>query len=79
MATIVEHTQTGERFILAGTGYGAFQSTRPSLFFGNWVPSEDSGDVAVVAVCNREGLIGWIDSTELLVVEVDGKSPQELL
>jgi hypothetical protein len=79
MAVIVKHIESGEKFILLGTGFGAFKATRPSLFFGNLAPTEEAGQVTMVAVCNSQGQIGWIHSDELQVVEVDGKAPAELL
>lgn len=62
-----------------GTGFGAFEATRPSLFFGNLAPVDESGQVTMVAVCNSHGEIGWVHPDELQVIEVDGKSPPELL
>ena len=79
MATIVRHISSGQRYILLGTGFGAYKATRPSLFFGNWAPAEETGQVTTVAVCNAQGQIGWIHSDELEVVEVDGVAPGELL
>ena len=40
MAVIVKHIESGERYILLGTGFGAYKATRPSLFFGNWSPQK---------------------------------------
>ena len=79
MAVIVKHTQSGQNYILLGTGFGAYKATRPSLFFGNLAPTEESGQTTMVAVCNKQGQIGWIHSEELQVVEIDGKKPNELL
>ncbi len=79
MAVIVQHIRTGQKLILLGTGYGAFRATRPSLFFGNWAPTKEEGSIEVAAVCTPEGRIGWADSKELTVLEVDGKTPAELL
>jgi len=79
MATTVRHIESGEKYVLLGTGFGAFKATRPSLFFGNWAPAEEAGQVTMVAVCNNQDQIGWVHSDELQVVEVDGKSPTELL
>jgi hypothetical protein len=78
MATIVEHKPTGETYTLLGTGFGAYRATRPSVFFGSLIPKEDEGELAMVAVCDREGNIGWIPSEELLVVEIDGKAPSDV-
>ncbi len=79
MAVIVKHIESGETYILLGTGFGAYKATRPSLFFGNWAPTEEAGQVTMVAVSNAQGQIGWIHSNELQVVEVDGIPPSELL
>jgi hypothetical protein len=72
MATILKHVDTGERYVLIGAGFGAYKSARPSLF-GSLLPKEESGNITVVAVCNNEGLIHWIHSSKLIVVEIDGK------
>ncbi len=79
MAVIVKHIESGEKYILLGTGFGAFKATRPSLFFGNLAPTEETGQVTMVAVCNSQGQIGWMHSDELQVVQVDAKSPSEVL
>ena len=79
MAVIVKHTQSGQNYILLGTGFGTYKATRPYLFFGNLAPTEESGQTTMVAVCNSQGQIGWIHSEELQVVEIDGKPPNELL
>ena len=79
MAVIVQHAQTGQKYVLVGAGYGAYRATRPSLFFGNWAPTEEEGRIEVVAVCGADGRIGWAFSKDLVVVEVDGKAPADLL
>lgn len=35
MAVIVTHKKSGDRYILIGSGLGAFKVTRPGTFFGN--------------------------------------------
>lgn len=79
MATIVKHIETGKQYILLGTGFGAYRATRPSLFFGNLAPAEDEGEVSVIFVCNSEGKVGWVQSEEVQVVEIDGAAPAQLL
>ncbi len=79
MAIIVEHKDSGKKYILLGTGFGAFKASRPSVFFGNWLPKEESGELTMVAVCDNQGQIGWISSEELTVVEVEGRRPAEML
>ena len=79
MAVIVKHIESGEKYLLLGTGFGAYKATRPSVFFGSLLPKEEAGQVTMVAVSNAQGQIGWIHSNELQVVQVDGISPGELL
>ncbi len=79
MAIIVEHKDSGKKYILLGTGFGAFKASRPSVFFGDWLPKEESGELTMVAVCDNQGQIGWISSEELTVVEVEGRRPAEML
>ena len=77
MATIVEQESTGKRFILLGTGFGAYQSEERTYWFG--IRQKTKGRIAVAAVCDREGMIGWIPTEELTVVAIDGMSPAKAL
>lgn len=79
MATIVQYKRDGKKYILLGTGFGAYKSTRPGVFFGNLLPNEEQGQITMVAVCDHAGNIQWTHSDELTVVEVDGDSPSTLL
>ncbi len=79
MATIVRYKPNGKNYILLGTGFGAYQSSRPGIFFGHLLPNEEEGQVSMVAVCSQDGSIQWTHSNELTVVEVDGDSPSALL
>ena len=79
MGIIVEHKDAGKKYILLGTGFGAFKASRPSVFFGDWLPKEESGELTMVAVCDDQGQIGWIRSEELTVVQVEGRRPAEML
>jgi len=75
MATIVESTKTGHRYVLLGAGYGMFESARPSIIFGDLLPSKTQGAESMLAVCDAEGNVGWLRSEEARVVSVDGESP----
>jgi len=79
MAVVVEHKETREHYILLGAGLGAYKATRPSVFFGSLLPTEESGKITMLAVCNAQGQIGWIHSEEIEVVDIDGNSPAEVL
>jgi hypothetical protein len=79
MAVIVQHNETGERFVLVGAGLGMTASARPSLFFGDLLPAEEESTTVACAVCDSEGQIRWVRSASLTVVRVDGSAPSELL
>ena len=57
MATVVQDTESGRRYVLIGAGYGMFKSARPGAL-GDLFPKEDKGNVSVLAVCNAEGHVG---------------------
>lgn len=73
MATIVVHKRSGLRYVLIGTGYGAYKSQMPSVFGGSMFPREETGEIPLAAVTDREGNIKWILTDELIVTEVDGQ------
>lgn len=79
MATIVQSKRNGKKYVLLGTGFGAYKATRPGVFFGNLIPEEEKGQITMVAVCDKEGRIRWTHSDDLTVVDVDGSSPSALL
>ena len=79
MATIVQHTETGEQYVLLGSGFGMFQSKKPNWLLGNLAADVEGAECALVCVCDSAGLIGWLDSTEVNVISVDGKPVRELL
>lgn len=79
MATIVKHKQSGETYIALGAGYGAWHSNTPDPLWGAAKQKTEAGSYSLIAVTRADGEIGWFDSTELLVVSVDGKPPHQIL
>ena len=79
MAVIVRHKSTNKDYVLLGTGFGAFKSSRPGLFLGDLFPTEEKGQITMVALCNQQGEIRWAQSEDVTVVSIDGQQPQELL
>ncbi len=79
MATIVRHHDDGADYILLGAGYGLYKSSRPSFFFGNLAPTEDSSSYSLVLISDGTGKVGWVRSEDITVVTVDGKAPADLL
>lgn len=78
-AVTVKQVESGEKYILLGTGFGAFKATTPSLSFGNLAPPEESSHGAALAVCNGQGQMGGIHPDGFQVIEVDDKPPAESL
>jgi hypothetical protein len=78
MATIVEHQESGKRYILMGTGFSIYKSSRSSPPW-NLTAIEEEDHYHLVAVCDRKGKIKWFYSEDLVVVEVDGGKPSDLV
>jgi hypothetical protein len=72
MATIVQHRETGINYVLLGSGFGAYQSKKPNWLFGDMVADVDQGQHAMICVCDKAGQIGWLESSSVLVVGIDG-------
>ena len=79
MATIVRHTESGQQYILLGSGFGAFQSKKPNWLFGDLLADTSEGSYAMVCVCSSDGKIGWLESSEVIVERVDGEPVNSLL
>lgn len=79
MATIVEHAKTRKRYVLLGTGFGSWKSSKPNWFFGDLIADVKQGQMAMVCVCDDQSRIGWLNSAEVSVVSVDGQSVKALL
>lgn len=45
----------------------------------NTNPREDSGEFTLVAVCNEKEEIGWFNSEELTVKNIDEVCPKDIL
>ncbi|MDP5273874.1 hypothetical protein [Chengkuizengella axinellae] len=74
MATVVLHKPSGKRYILLGTGFGAYKASRPGFLGGDLFPHEEQDEIPVASVSDEFGNIQWVYTDELIVVEVDGKS-----
>ena len=79
MAIIVEHKEFKQKYILIGTGFGVYKTSRPAVFIANRIPKEDSEEITMVAVCNKDGEIEWFNSEELIIRKIDEISPLEIL
>ena len=78
MATVVRHVN-GVRYVLLGTGFGAFQSKKPNWFLGDLMADTSEGQCSMACICDATGTIYWVDSSQLFVESVDGKPASEIL
>ena len=79
MATIIRHDESGEEFVLVGTGLAMFQAMKPHWFLGDWGSESKGGVSPCVCVADGAGRLRWIPSSKVMVVSVDGAKPSELL
>lgn len=79
MVTIVKHITTDKKYILIGAGFAAYKTSKPATFIANRVPISDEGEISMVAVCDENGKIEWLNTDEIKVVKVDGNSPLNIL
>ena len=79
MATIVESSVTGQRYVVVGSGFGMSQQTNPHWLLGNAAPVTKKGTESVICVADEDGQIGWLESSVLRVVSIDGVSPKSVL
>lgn len=79
MATIVEDIETRYRYVLIGTGFGAFHAVTPGVILGNLAPTRETGEYTMVCVCDARGTMGWLYSDKARIVSVDGQDPAAVL
>lgn len=79
MTTKVRHKKNGKIYLFLGTGYGAFKAMAMANTFHAMNPEIDEGELGMIAVCDSDGQIHWIDHRNVEVVEFDGAKPSELL
>ncbi len=80
MATIVRSKSDNNRYILLGTGYGAYQSANRTLHpFFEVSSTKEQGMYPILFVCNEHGAIGWLDPNDFIVESIDGIPPGQIL
>lgn len=80
MTVIIKHITTNNEYILLGTNLNDNKSLLSTRFLDNLFAAEtDKVPIAMVAACDAEGKILWLSADEVVVVEVDGDKPSELL
>lgn len=78
MTTIVKHRRTGNEYILLGIN-GEANKANPSRFISELFNQEKSEVSCSATVCDVQGNIFLAYIDELVVVEIDGIRPAEIL
>ena len=78
MATIVRHRRTGNEYILLSIN-GEANKTNPSRFINELFNPEKAETSSSATVCDSQGnlFLAYID--DLIVTEIDGQKPADLL
>ncbi|MBE9166551.1 hypothetical protein IQ238_03035 [Pleurocapsales cyanobacterium LEGE 06147] len=79
MTIIVKHKRTGNEYILLGMNGGGDRNSLPSRFLNDLFTKEAAENTCLVALCDARGNIFLSDANELIVTEIDGKKPSEIL
>ncbi len=79
MTTKVRHKKSDKTYLLLGTGYGAFRAMAMANTLHALNPEIDEGEMGMIAVCDSNGTVRWIDHRMVEVIDIDGKTPHELL
>lgn len=79
MAIIVQDRRTGNEYILLSINEGGEQTSLSSRFFNDLFPREPTKNGSLVTICDARGNIFSSYLDNLIVVEIDGKKPGEIL
>lgn len=79
MSIILKHIPTGNEYIFLGTGLGAIKNSLPSRVLNELFPMDKPDTYMMIAACDAQGRIIWLDGEQVIVTEVEGKSPAEIL
>ena len=79
MAIIVKHRRTGNEYIWLAIDGGGEQTSLPSRFLSDLFPREKHKHSFLVTICDARGNIFSSYLEDLVVVEIDGKKPGEIL
>lgn len=80
MSTIVLHKPTNRKYILIGTGYekqNKVDNMEP--LYGSLHRSKIGQAMEMAALCDSSGQIRFFPSDELVVLEIDGVSPAQII
>jgi hypothetical protein len=78
MTTIVRDVETGKVYILIGTSYTHCNDSGPSFLSGDLF-TRDERDFCLAALSDERGVMRWLPTEQLKVIEVNGVKVDEVL
>ena len=79
MAIKAKWKKDDQVYLFLGVGFGAYKAMMAANAWHMVSPEVDSKEIGMVAMCDRDGKVGWVDYEEVEIVEIDGQSPRDLL
>lgn len=79
MTIIVKHKRTGNEYLLLGINGGGSKTSLPSRFLNDLFTKEEPENPLMVTLCDARGNIFLSQIDEIVVTEIEGKKPSELL
>ncbi len=79
MTIFVKHLKTGNEYLLIGTAFSAETTLSIPFFRGNLTPENELEESQWVTLCDQKGHLFCLPASEVIVTEIDGKQPSELL
>lgn len=79
MTIIVKHKRTGNNYILLGMNGGGNKTSLPTRFLNDLFTKEEQDNPVLVTLCDARGNIFLSQVDEIIITEIEGKKPSELL
>jgi hypothetical protein len=79
MTIIVKHRRTGNEYIFLGINQVGGKINLPSRFLNDLFTPEESENSVSVTICDARGNIFLAYIEDLIVTEIDGQKPSEIL
>lgn len=79
MAIILQHINDGNEYIFLGIGLEGQKNSISSRMLGEFFAKDVPEKSILIAACDSFGKIVWLNLNDVIVVEVDGEKPSEIL
>lgn len=79
MAIILQHLSDGNEYVFLGIGMEGMKTSISSRMLGELFAKDVPEKSTLIAACDSSGKIVWLNLNDVVVVEVDGEKPSDLL